>query len=195
MHRTFAENLLAQFVVDLLNDNDVNQTDGIDFILNRVFTTLAYSDDTIYIESIHTSFKFIYPIVCYFLNQFMDTDQLLLNNTPNGNIIRNVELCYEQLYAAVASNHHNIFRLIRKMYLSGNPDITLLQLHESKVEWKNLMLLAAKFSDVQLLEECLDFIEYMPIETPKTLLKAIVSIAAQRGTYSVFEFTFNQLQM
>lgn len=197
VHRTFAEYLLAQFLIDsVLNDQTLDHNEVVDFLLKRIFTTLGYTNE-VNGESI-TSYKFIYPVICFFMNGLIEemSDMQLFGDSFSLNDVSyetlNVELCYEVLYAAVSSKHVHLFRLIRKIYLSGHPDIVLLQLHETKVEWKNLVLFAAKYSSADLLDECLDFLQNLPTGIPDTLSKAIVITTVQRGTYSLFEIAFNQ---
>lgn len=191
VHRTLAEYILAQFLKDLLTDEKGGKSDGIEFLLNRVLTSLGYSDKLG--DEDQMSYKFIYPVICYFLNGFLqDAENFHSPDMSDGNLIRNIELCYETLYASVLANHVPLFQFVRKIYLTGNADMVLVQLLESKVEWSNLALSAANYSNTEIFEECLDFIEKLPTDIPHGLPEKLVFTTVQRGIYSIFKIAFKQ---
>lgn len=176
--------------MDLVSDENGGESDGYEFLLNRVFTTLSYPDELGY-EAL-MNYKFIYPVICYFFNGLLNIENLPTPDISDVNLIRNVELCYETLYASVLAKHLDLFQLVRRMYLSGNPDMILLQLWASKLEWSNLALSAAKYSNMEILKESLDLIEKLPTDISDELPEKLVVTTARRGIFSIFEVAFKR---
>lgn len=187
VHITYADYSLAQFLTCILNDTNTNQIDGYVFISNSVFKTQGYLDELG--DKVLTSFKFVHQDVCYFMNELITPEILKKTCAFDGSLVKNFDLCFDQLCAAVSSNYLNMFSLIRKMYLPDNPDNALSQLYKSQEKnWTKLAIFAAKCSNKKLLEKCLELLKDMHIQISESLLNSVVITTVKRGDYSIFEF-------
>ncbi|CAL8070776.1 unnamed protein product [Orchesella dallaii] len=192
VHRSFAEYLVAWFVVEQIDKKCPELLE--DFFLSQIFKTtqmnVLLSSILGYSEKIK-SYKFEFPAVCFFINEFL-ARKVQTQPVYNANVFN---APVPTFFASAYHNYQFVLIEVSKLLestLGSDEDFTQSRISE-------LLLTTAQFADVELMKVFFKMWDVSEIQF-KTCTLAVMKefavtplhVAVVRGHYNLVEFLLNE---